>query len=385
MNHGAVRPHACLLGGSIRTFFMDNHQSSISWIIKLNEALLLWSTTLEHLANAVVTANPNSYYKVIWSAQMLTFTCVISGSLPLGSWRPEGLCNRRLHKADGKSPEHDWSEKRAIETLLKTTCCMSYPTGNLLYGMINTCRPPESSEGRTLTPFKAQTDAFLLRSVYHMLFSLSSLDVMQAHKNFRILTESRVWTWKVGAMSAAHNSVVMFACVNPLSMCHSASMWRRQRWKGNKLDSLLCFFGHVESETSPKPNPCEPLQACSVALPAKWKQRCALWCRLRGSRSYLCSLITDIQSLLVIILDNLPAAKPHLQCNNQQLWSSLTLPAWHFKCLLYSNLFQLLLLLFFLFVFEWSPIAWHTAEPVCWWGRCGKEGEAAIVIGADET
>lgn len=96
----------------------------------------------------------------------------------------------------------------------------------------------------------------------------------------------------------------------------------------NKLDSLLCFF---ESESPPKPNPCKPLQACSVALPAKWKQRCTLWCRCRGSQFYLCSLITDIQSLLVIILDNLPAAKPHLLCNNQQLWSSLTLPAWHFK------------------------------------------------------
>lgn len=36
--------------------------------------------------------------KVIRSAQMLTFTCVISGSLPPGSWQPEGL-----HKADGEA------------------------------------------------------------------------------------------------------------------------------------------------------------------------------------------------------------------------------------------------------------------------------------------
>lgn len=40
------------LGWSILTYFMDNHQSSISWIIKPNEALPLRSTILDNAVTA---------------------------------------------------------------------------------------------------------------------------------------------------------------------------------------------------------------------------------------------------------------------------------------------------------------------------------------------
>lgn len=80
-------------------------------------------------------------------------------------------------------------------------------------------------------------------------------------------------------------------------------------------------------------------------------------------------------------------AKPHLLCNNQQLWSSLTFLAWHFKfsfykclvLLLNSNVFQFLHCFFVCLFLKWSHIAWHTAEPVCWQGDVeGKERQPLL-------
>lgn len=81
----------------IQKYFMDNHQSSISWIIKLNEALPLQSTTLERCDRR---GNGIPCCQVLRSAQMLTFTYIIADSLPLGSWLSKGSRDGRLHKAD---------------------------------------------------------------------------------------------------------------------------------------------------------------------------------------------------------------------------------------------------------------------------------------------
>lgn len=127
------------------------------------------------------------------------------------------------------------------------------------------------------------------------------------------------WTWNVGAMccSCIHVCVpIHYRCVIVHILNAKVSKVLCSAFKfGNKLDSLpVCFFGHVENEPPQKPKPSTPPHACSAALPAEWKQRALFDVDVKARGLYLRLLITDIQSLLVIILDNLPAAKPHLLC-----------------------------------------------------------------------